>query len=155
MPSMVSVGEPAPDFEAPASTGTTFRLSRLRGRPVVLYFFPRAFTPGCTIETERFSERYPELKARGIELVGVSVDTVARQHEFADKCHAAFPLVADPTKKVARLYDVLGLLGVARRVTFFIDERGIVQDVVEAIRPGPHISRALESWIRHGSPAST
>jgi thioredoxin-dependent peroxiredoxin len=144
---MVAVGEPAPDFEAPASTGGVLRLSQFRGRPLVLYFFPKAFTYGCTIETEGFVQEFPQLQAKGVQVVGVSVDNLETQTAFANECHAVFPLVADSSKEVARRYGALGILGVPRRVTYLIDANGIVRDIVESIRPGPHLRASLEKII--------
>lgn len=139
---MLGVGELAPDFSAPTQSGATLSLAALRGRPVVLYFYPKANTAGCTLETRGFAELYPSFQKAGMELVGISVDSVATQHGFADRCGASFPLVADADKSIARRYGVLGLLGVAKRVTFFLDATGHVTDVVEGMLPGPHLKSA-------------
>jgi thioredoxin-dependent peroxiredoxin len=141
---MIAVGESAPDFQATTGDGTPLSLSSLRGRPLVLFFYPKAHTSGCRLETRGFAEHYPELQRAGIGVVGVSVDSVEDQKSFAAECGAAFPLVADHDKSIARAYGVLGLLGLARRVTFFIGPDGRVEDVVEGLRPGPHVARAVE-----------
>ena len=141
---MVTVGEEAPDFTAPTETGTPLTLSSLRGRPVALYFFPKANSLGCTIETRAFAEHYAEFRSAGWAVVGVSVDSVKEQEKFASKCRAEFPLVADTDKTIARAYGVLGFLGFARRVTFLLDGAGKVQEVVSSVSPGAHVARALE-----------
>jgi peroxiredoxin Q/BCP len=141
---VIGVGDVAPDFSAPIEEGSTFTLSSLRGAPAILYFFPRANSLGCTIETRAFADHYPELHEAGIAVVGVSVDPLVAQRVFATKCRVAFPLVSDSDKAIAKAYGVLGFLGFARRVTFFLDAAGRVEEVVEAIGPNPHIRRALE-----------
>jgi thioredoxin-dependent peroxiredoxin len=143
-PSVIAVGDAAPEFHGTTGDGAALDLATYRGRRLVLYFFPKANTTGCTIETKGFAERYPELQRAGIDVVGVSVDSVEEQKDFATRCHAEFPLVADRDKAISRQYGVLGLLGFARRVTFFIGPDGRVEDVVEGLRPGPHVERAIE-----------
>ncbi len=144
---MIAVGSPAPDFEAKDARGATFRLSSLKGQQVVLYFFPKAFTGGCTIETQRFAELAPRLEPKGVQVVGVSVDSAETQQRFADHCHAAFPIVSDATKSIARDYGVLSLLGFSKRVTFYLDEGGVVRDVVSGMLPGPHLERTKSRYL--------
>ncbi len=141
---MLKVGAVAPTFSGPTADGSTLDFGALRGRPVVLYFYPKANTTGCTLEARGFAENYPELSKAGIAVVGVSVDSVEDQKSFSDKCGLPFPLVADHDKAIARQYGVLGLLGMAKRVTFFIGPDGHVEEVVEGMLPGPHVRRALE-----------
>jgi peroxiredoxin Q/BCP len=154
---VLNVGEPAPDFTAPAASGEMFQLSSLRGRPVILFFFPRANSLGCTIETRAFADHFSEIESAGVAVVGVSVDPIGAQKAFAMKCDVAFPLVSDGDKSIAKLYGVLGFLGFARRVTFFLDSAGLVQEIVEAIGPNPHVKRALERIGRstEGPPAKS
>jgi len=118
----------------------------------VLYFFPKANTTGCTLETRGFAERYPEFQRRGVEIIGVSVDTSETQTAFAEKCGSRFPMVGDSTKDIARAYGVLGLLGVAKRVTFLLDGELRVREVVEGMLPAPHL-RAAEAWASSQPPA--
>ncbi|MGD0257816.1 MAG: peroxiredoxin [Thermoplasmata archaeon] len=152
---MLEVGDVAPDFTAPSASGQMFQLSSLRGRPVILFFFPRANSLGCTIETRAFADHFSEIQAAGVSVVGVSVDPVTAQKSFATKCDVSFPLVSDGDKSVARAYGVLGFLGFARRVTFFLNEAGRVDEVVEAIGPNPHVKRALERIARGSGPSPT
>lgn len=144
---MIRIGEKAPEFEAPQPDGTTLRLSELRGGPVVVYFFPRAGTPGCTREAEGFAERYRELRARGIALLGVSTDPVDRQARFASDCALPFPLVSDVDRSIARSYGVLGLLGLTKRVTFVLDGDGVVIDVIAGLLPGPHVRGVVDRFL--------
>ena len=141
---MVEVGDLAPDFTALTESGKPLTLSSLRGRPVILYFFPKANSMGCTVETCAFADHYSEFQGAGYAIVGVSVDPVSAQAEFASRCEVRFPLVADSDRNIARSYGVLGFLGFARRVTFFLGPDGRVQEIVSAIRPSPHVDRALE-----------
>ena len=144
---MVEVGEVAPDFEGPTSDGGRLRLTELRGRRVVLYFYPKASSYGCTIETRQFAGAAPALAARGVQVVGVSVDDVPAQRRFAEHCRVGFPLVADHSGEIARRYGVLGPLGLARRVTFLLDAAGRVVDRVQSLRPGPHLARAEQAFL--------
>jgi len=144
---MIAVGDPAPDFEAPNQDGTPFRLSSLRGTPVVLYFYPEADTPGCTIESKGFQKHLPEFAKRGIRVVGVSVDGCPAQLAFARKYGLEFPLIADSTKEVSSRYGVLGPRGKARRVSFFIDRDGKVVEVVDTSSADPHVARAQARFL--------
>lgn len=139
---MIPIGTAAPDFEAPDSLGRSFRLSSLRGHRVILYFFPKAFTLGCTVETERFAALAPELEPDGVRIVGVSVDPPEVQGRFAERCRAPFPIVSDRSRAIARSYGVLSFLGVARRVTFFLTADGTVEEVAVGLGPGPHVTAA-------------
>ncbi|HUI38526.1 MAG TPA: peroxiredoxin [Thermoplasmata archaeon] len=144
---MVGVGEAAPDFVAKGSAGSSVRLAELRGHPVILYFYPKASTPGCTIETKAFRDLHPEFTKRGVKVLGVSTDEVEDQDTFAKNCSVPFPLLADPSKEITRKYGVLGLAGVARRVTFFIAADGKVAEIVDSSRPGPHVDRARDLYL--------
>lgn len=149
---MIEPGAQAPDFDAPTSKGTNLKLSSLRGKPVILYFYPKAFTSGCAMETRTFGELYPKLSAQGVEVIGVSVDDVEKQTAFAADCKADFPLVADRNKQIAQSYGVLGTFQVAKRVTFYIDPSGKVSDVVESMRPGPHTEKAVSKYLQAMGP---
>ncbi len=144
---MIAVGEPAPDFEAPDQDGKPFRLSSLRGAPVVLYFYPKADTPGCTIESKAFQEHLAEFASRGVRVVGVSVDDCPAQKGFARKYGLNFPLVADHAKAVATRYGVLGPRGTARRVTFLIERDGRVVEVVDTSTPDRHVEQARARFL--------
>lgn len=127
---MLKVGDPAPAFKAVTSDGKTVDLSALRGRRVVVFFFPKAFTLGCTIETRRFRDHYSEIAGLGAEVVGVSVDSAERQCEFASAEGVPFPMVGDADKSISRGFDVLRpLLGVSQRVTYVVGPDGRIEGV--------------------------
>lgn len=144
---MPTEGSLAPDFTAPTHDGKTLHLSDLRGHPVVLYFYPKADTPGCTVESKGFRDEYQGFRARGIEIVGVSVDSVDDQCAFADKYSLPFPLVADSSKTVAKEYGVLGPRGTARRVTFLIDPKGVISKVVDTSDAPEHVRIARRELL--------
>jgi thioredoxin-dependent peroxiredoxin len=150
---MLAVGDTAPDFSFHAPDGSTRTLWSYRGRPVVLFFFPKANTTGCTVETRGFSRDYDEFQRAGVELIGVSVDSNETQAAFAQKCGSRFPIVGDPSKQIVRAYGVLGMLGYAKRVTFLVDSQGRIEGVVEGMLPGPHLQGA-KNWLagRDGRP---
>jgi peroxiredoxin len=125
---MINLGAPAPDFTATTTLGTSFCLADQRGRIVVLYFFPKAFTPGCTAETAQFRDAYPELKAMGVEVVGISADDDKVQCEFAVSMKATFPMIGDSDRKIIDAYDAAWpIFRLAQRVTYIVDEEGILR----------------------------
>ncbi len=146
---MVEVGSPAPDFELPSHDGGSVKLSSLRGRPVVLYFYPRAMTSGCTREAIRFNELIEEFERLGAIILGVSTDPVEKNARFAEKLGLKFKLLSDVDGSVAREYGVLrrGSRSLsAERVTFVIDGDGIVREVIKGVRPAEkHAELALEA----------
>jgi peroxiredoxin Q/BCP len=125
---MLKVGEVAPPFAAGSTTGAPVSLEVMRGRILVLYFFHRAFTHKCTIETKGFRDNYPDLRAVGAEVIGVSSDDFGRQCEFARFHDVNFPMIADADHAIQRDYRVRFAF-LARRVTYVIDPRGIVAGV--------------------------
>ena len=149
---MLAVGAEAPDFTGTTADGSSFSLRSTRGRPLVLYFYPKANSSGCSLEARGFAQHYPEFQQKGVAVVGVSVDSVESEKKFAESCKIPFPIVADADKAISRQYGVLGLLGSARRVTFFVDPDGKVAHVVEGLIPGPHVRAAVK---RFGIPPKT
>jgi peroxiredoxin len=122
---MLSVGQEAPDFAATTSTGASFSLREQRGRWVVVYFYPKAFTPGCTLETRRFHQMMPELRGWNAEVVGISSDENDRQCDFAKSLSIEFPLISDPEGAIARQYGARRrLVSFDRRITYVIDPEG-------------------------------
>ena len=146
-------GSPAPDFEAEAHDGSMVKLSEYRGRIVVLYFYPRAFTSGCTREAERFNRLADEFEKLGVVILGVSPDSRERAARFAEKLGLRFRLIPDPELRIARLYGVekrtrSGRLSV-ERVTFVIGPDGVIRAVFRGVRPAEkHADLALEEARR-------
>ena len=128
---VLKVGDIAPDFEAETTTGRKLKLSDLRGRLVVLYFFRKAFTRNCVVETRGFRDNYPELRTLGAEVVGVSCDDNATQCAFAESNEVAFPMIADADRSISRSFNTFfsWLPAVSHRVTYVIDERGVIAGV--------------------------
>lgn len=117
----------APAFRAPSSLGREVSLEEYRGKHVVLYFYPRSFTPGCTIETIGFRDATEELRALGAEIVGVSADPLDTQCSFAGKYGATFPILSDLDRSIAKAYGVTyPFIDRGKRVTFVIDGEGYI-----------------------------
>ena len=128
---MLAVGDAAPEFEAQDCRGRTVTLAALRGRPVVLFFVPRAFTVACTLEVRAFRDNHERIRELGAELVGVSVDSAQRQCEFAEAENVQFTLLGDESRALSKPFGVLWpVLNVDRRVTFILDEEGTVEHVI-------------------------
>jgi peroxiredoxin Q/BCP len=118
---MLKVGDAAPPFEAVGSDGKRFSLYQQASLCTVIYFFPKAFTPGCTTETKEFGKHYVELELAGAALVGISTDDRDTQCRFASSLDAPFPMLGDHDRAICRAYDVLWpLVGVAHRVTYVV-----------------------------------
>jgi thioredoxin-dependent peroxiredoxin len=127
---VIKVGEKAPAFRVKTTGGEEVTNETYRGKILILYFFPKAFTTGCTIETRQFRDAAPELRALGAEVVGVSVDSLETQCAFAKSLDANFNMIGDQDKAISRAFDVLWpIIGKAQRVTFVIDGEGIVRAV--------------------------
>jgi len=144
---VLKVGEIAPDFAATSTSGKTVKLSELRGKRVVMFFFPKAMTTGCTIETRLFRDHYTEMTALGAEVIGVSVDSNDKQCEFASREGVPFPMIGDSKKSIGKSYDVMWpLLGVTQRVTYVVDPQGRVEAV---FHHELMVGRHLEDVKRH------
>ena len=132
---MLEINQVAPDFTLPTTDGQAFQLSALRGRSVVLYFYPKDDTPGCTTQACGFRDQYEEFLELGAEVVGVSSDSVASHQKFAARHRLPFPLLADESGAVRKLYEVpralLGLL--PGRVTFLIDQQGLIRYIFNSL----------------------
>lgn len=141
------VGQAAPTFSAQSDDGATVDLFALRGKWVVLYFYPRASTPGCSVEAQRFEEALGEFERAQAQVIGVSTDTEARQAQFRERCQLSFPLLPDADKQISRAYGVLGgvtgLLGMTQRQTFLIDPQGNVAHIWRQVRPQNHAAEVL------------
>ena len=143
----VKEGDRAPDFSLESQDGHKVSLQDYIGmKNVIMYFYPKDFTRGCTAETKTFSSNYDDIKNLEAEVIGISSDPVETHGRFANECGVRFPMLSDKGGKVRALYGVKSSLGVIPgRVTFVIDRQGIVRSVFSSqISPKRHISKALE-----------
>jgi peroxiredoxin len=148
-------GDAAPDFKAQAALGGsefTFSLAdALKKGPVVLYFYPKAFTSGCTVEAHEFAAAAADYTALGATLIGMSSDGIERLHAFStQECSAKFPVAADPDLKVIHAYDVVlssipGLSGVSDRTSYVIAPDGKIVYVYSAMAPDDHVKNTLDA----------
>ena len=138
------VGQAAPDFIGVTDDDSELNLKDLKGNIVVLYFYPRANTPGCTKEACSFRDSMIRLVGMGVKVVGVSTDTVKRQAGFKAKHALNFPLIADADKVIVKLYDVQKAgVGSARRVTFLIDQEGIIRYIWPKVKVSGHVDEII------------
>jgi peroxiredoxin Q/BCP len=144
----LSVGDVAPDFELPLGTGMG-KLSNYRGKVVVVYFYPKDDTPGCTTEACNFRDNFDDFKAKGIEVIGVSVDSERSHKKFTEKYGLPFLLAADTSKEISRKYNVLGL-GTARRVTFIINREGKIAHIFPKVSPKEHAHEVMGKIVELG-----
>lgn len=147
---MISPGAPAPDFTLPDQDGTDVSLSDFKGQKVVLYFYPKASTPGCTTQACGVRDHLPDYESSGAVVLGVSPDPVKAVKKFHDDEALNFTLLADEDHSVCDLYGVWGEKSMygrkymgAQRSTFVIDEEGVVADVIEKVKPAEHDRQML------------
>lgn len=142
----LSVGDRAPDFTLKAQNGREVSLHDFAGtRNVVLYFYPKDFTMGCTAEAKTFSENYDEVIRMGAEVLGVSSDSTESHGSFAEACKVNFPLLSDSGGKLRDAYGVKASFGfVPGRVTFVIDKEGVIRHIFSSqVRPRQHVEEAI------------
>jgi peroxiredoxin Q/BCP len=153
----MNIHDKAPDFTLQDENGKEVALKDLRGKTVILFFYPRANTPGCTIEAQGFRDSYKKIQKTGAVLLGISPDTPAAQKKFADKFTLPFTLLADADKKVAIAFDVLKeknrygkkVMGIAR-TTFIIGPDGKIQHIFEKVKPEGHAEEVL-AYLKESS----
>ena len=139
---MLELNTPAPDFTLPDADGKMVSLSDFAGKKVVLYFYPKDNTPGCTRQACAFAENFAEFKNRNIAVIGISKDSVASHRKFADKYNLPFTLLADPELSAIQAYGVWQekklygkvSMGVVR-TTFIIDEKGMIEKIMPKVKP--------------------
>ncbi len=145
---MVKVGSKAPNFKLKGSDGKTHTLADFFGKYLVLYFYPRDMTPGCTIEANNFNRRLGELRALGAEVVGVSNDGLERHAKFTEKCRLKFLLLSDETNKMMKDYDAYGsrgVFGIGTLRNTYIIKGGKVVKVFEKVIPLKHADEVIKS----------
>ncbi len=141
---MVEEGKPAPDFELTSDSGEKVKLSDLRGKPVVLYFYPKSDTPGCTKQACGIRDVYGEFQQRGAVVLGVSSDKEAAQAKFKAKYGLPFPILADPDHEAGKAYGVeKSLSPYFERTTFVIDSEGKVAKIMRKVDPKTHADKVL------------
>jgi peroxiredoxin Q/BCP len=140
---LLAVGTPAPDFSVLAHDGHTVELAKLRGHYVVLYFYPKDDTPGCTKEACSFRDAWAPLQDAGVVVLGVSAQDNASHAAFAEKYHLPFPLLPDDKGELAAKYHVPSTLGFDHRVTYLIDKDGSIAHVWPNVKPGGHAGEIL------------
>ena len=144
------LGQPVPDLSLPA-TGHPFKLSDLKGHPVVLYFYPKDSTPGCTTEAQQFGELYPKFKRAGVEVFGVSRDSVKSHDNFKSKLNLPFELVSDPDEVACSAFGVMKIKNMygkkvrgIERSTFVIDAKGVLRQEWRGVKVPGHAQEVLD-----------
>ena len=147
---MLKIGDKVPDFSAKDQDGNTINLSDYKGKKLVVFFYPKASTPGCTAEACNLRDNYKELQDQGFELLGVSADSEKRQSNFRNKYEFPFPLLADEDHTVINTFGVWGpkkFMGKEydgiHRNTFIIDGDGVVENVISKVKTKDHAAQIL------------
>jgi len=147
----LQVGDKAPAFDLPASDGTTLSLGKLRGKKVVLYFYPKDDTSGCTKEACSFRDNLSRVRKKGAEIIGISADPLKSHIKFSEKYALPFPLLSDESKEVIKAYGVWQeksmygrkYMGIVR-TTFIIDERGTITHIFPKVTVDGHTDEVLQ-----------
>lgn len=147
----LKVGDKAPDFTSVDQDGNTISLSDYKGKKLVLFFYPKASTPGCTLEACNLSDNYERFLAQGYDVLGVSADSQKKQANFKNKYEFPYPLLADEDKSVINAYGVWGekkFMGKVydgiHRTTFIIDEHGVLEDIITKVKTKAHADQILK-----------
>lgn len=147
----LKAGDKAPHFKGLDQDGNEHKLSDYKGKKLVVFFYPKASTPGCTVEACDLRDNFERFKANNYELLGVSADSAKRQANFAVKNNLPFPLIADEDKSVIEAFGVWGpkkFMGREfdgiHRTTFIIDEKGIIEEVIEKVKTKEHSAQILK-----------
>ncbi len=146
----LQVGDKAPNFNAIDQDGNTITFSDFKGKKLIVFFYPKASTPGCTMEVCNLRDNYTLLQEKGYALLGVSADSPKRQKNFKEKYHLPFPLLADENKEVINAFGVWGpkkFMGRTydgiHRTTFVINENGIIERVISKVKTKDHAAQIL------------
>ena len=148
---MLQIGQKAPEDLGIDQEGRQHRLSDYKGKKLVVFFYPKASTPGCTVEACDLRDNYHRFLASGYQVLGVSADSAKRQQNFKEKNHLPFPLIADTERKVIKAFGVWGekkFMGRTfdgiHRTTFIIDQNGIIEEVISKVKTKEHSKQILE-----------
>ena len=146
----LKAGDKAPDFSAPDQDGNTVALADYKGKKLVVFFYPKASTPGCTAEACNLRDNYSAFRSQGYEIIGVSADSAKRQQNFKNKYELPYPLLADEDRKVIEAFGVWGpkkFMGKEYkgiyRTTFVIDEGGVISEVIAKVKTKDHTAQIL------------
>ena len=140
---MVNIGDKAPEFTLLSDNNTEVSLKDFRGKKTVLYFYPKDGTPGCTREAKEFRDLAEEFDKENVVILGVNKDSVQSHKKFKDNNQLAFTLLSDPDGKVIKLYGVGRTLFWTARITFIIDEQGIIKKIYKKVKPKEHAKICL------------
>ena len=147
----LKIGDEAPNFQSIDQDGNVVSLIDYKGKKLVLFFYPKASTPGCTVETCNLRDNYERFKALGYEILGVSADNMKRQTNFRNKHKFPYPLLADEDKSVINAFEVWGpkkFMGREydgiHRTTFVIDENGVIEDLITKVKTKAHTDQILK-----------
>lgn len=147
----LKIGDKAPDFQAKDQDGNSISLNDYKGKKLVLFFYPKASTPGCTVEACNLSDNYERFKSLGYDILGVSADSAKRQSNFKNKYNFPYPLLADEDKSVINAFGVWGpkkFMGREfdgiHRTTFVISENGMIEDVITKVKTKAHTDQILK-----------
>ena len=151
--SKLKTGDKAPDFQAKDENGKNIALPDFAGKKVLLFFYPKDNTPGCTAESCKLGENYEDLKKKGFEVIGVSADSQKRHRNFINKYSLPYRLIADEDRKVIDAYDVWGpkkFMGIEFdgiiRTTFVINEKGIIERIFDKVETKNHTQQILSTY---------
>tara|TARA_X000000368_G_scaffold347187_1_gene286672 strand:- start:98 stop:553 length:456 start_codon:yes stop_codon:yes gene_type:complete len=146
----LKIGDNAPAINSVDENGEKITLSQFKGKKVILYFYPKDMTPGCTAQACNLTENYQELQSQGYEVLGVSCDSIAKHQKFIEKYNLSFSLISDEKKQVVQDYGVWGLkkfmgreyMGI-NRTTFVINEDGLISDIITKVDTKQHTTQIL------------
>ncbi|WP_423127528.1 thioredoxin-dependent thiol peroxidase [Gaoshiqia sp. Z1-71] len=149
---LLAKGDKAPDFKGLNQNGETISLAGLKGKKLILYFYPKDDTPGCTEESCNLNDSYDAWLAKGYEVIGLSPDSVASHKKFANKYNFKFNLIADTEKEILQAYGVWGqksmfgkkYMGVLR-TTYVINEEGVIEEVIEKVKTKDHTKQIIKA----------
>ena len=149
---MLTAGDPAPDFTAVNHHGDLVRSTELRGRPVLLWFYPKADTPGCTIEGKGFCDSFEDLQKQDLTVLGVSFDTEEENRAFAEKFDFPFDLLCDTERELGMAYGACDdpEEGYAKRISYLIDENGLIAKAYANVQPAEHPAEVLKDLTELG-----
>jgi len=152
---MISEGDPIPKFEINDADGNKVKSTNFKGKKHVIYFYPKDFTPGCTIEADEFSKDYKKFQKEGIEIIGISPDDVSSHKKFCDKMKIKYILLADVDKQVSKIFGVWSkknfmgreYMGVIRS-TFLVNEKGKIFKIYPKVKARGHSKQVLDDFLK-------